>query len=423
MTGSRRLLLAGFATAGVLVACGAYQAASSFRSQESVPVFVVQKTTLRRTVNAEGNLKAVEATPLIAPGADLDFKIAWLADDGSRVKKGQTIIRFDSTDTEKSLFLGQADRGKASGQASKERAESGAVLTGLSRDAEQYRRELVAATTFQSKDPEIFTRHQIIEADIDVDLAGVRETNALTSRTKRGKLSQTNLDLFAIDGKKAGFKIDRASLQMAQLEVKAPYDGLVVFQRDWKGDLPQIGQSVWSGFKLGELPDLTVMEAEIFVLEADAGGLVAGKKATVVIESHPDSPVSATVKKVDSLPKPRVKGVPVQYFGATLELARTDPAVMKPGQRVQALVVLGEERDVLVIPRQAVFEKDGKKVVYQKKGKRFESVPVTLGTLGLARVVVSKGISEGAVIALSDPTGASARKDQKPVAKTAGPLG
>jgi HlyD family secretion protein len=420
LTNSRRLIVAGGAAALVLVACGAYRAAS-FRSQETVPVFVVQKTNLKRTVNAEGNLKAVQATPLLAPGADLDFKIAWMVDDGTRVKKGETIIRFDPTETEKSLFLGQADRGKASGQASKERAESGAVLTGLSRDAEQYRRELIAATTFQSKDPEIFTKHQIIEADIDVDLAGVRETNALTSRRQRGKLSQTNLDLFAIDGKKAGLKIDRASLQLAQLQVKAPYDGLVVFQRDWKGDLPQIGQSVWSGYKFGELPDLAVMEAEIYVLEADAGGLAAGKKATVIVESHPDSPVSATVKKVDSLPKPRVKGVPVQYFGATLELARTDPAVMKPGQRVQALIVLGEERDVLVVPRQAVFEKDGKKVVYQKRGKRFESVPVTLGTLGLARVVIEKGLAEGAVIALSDPTGAPS-SDAKPVTKTAGPL-
>ena len=418
----RAWLLGGAGLATALAAGGAYKGAMSLGSPQNVPVHVVQKTNLKRSVNAEGNLKAVKATPLLAPGADLDFKIAWMVDDGTRVKKGEPIIRFDPTETEKNLFVGQADRGKADGQATKERAESGAVLTGLSRDAEQFRRELVAATQFQSKDPEIFTKHQIIEADIDVGLAGVRETNALTSKGRRGKLSQTNLELYAIDGKKAGFKIDRAEKQLAQLEVKAPYDGLVVFQRDWKGDLPQIGQSVWSGFKFGELPDLDQMEAEIYVLEADAGGLVAGKKAMVTVESRPDAPVTATVKSVETLPKPRVRGVPVQYFAATLELSKTDPAAMKPGQRVQAVITLGEEKDVLAVPRQAVFEKDGKKVVYVRHGKSFESVPVTLGTLGLARVVVEKGLTEGAVIALSDPTGASSKKDAAKPAKPAGPL-
>ena len=48
---------------------------------------------------------------------------------------------------------------------------------------------------------------------------------------------------------------------------------------------------------------------------------------------------------------------------ATLSLARTDPAFMKPGQKVRAVVRLEEAEGVIAIPRGAVFEKDGKREI------------------------------------------------------------
>ena len=41
---------------------------------------------------------------------------------------------------------------------------------------------------------------------------------------------------------------------------------------------------------------------------------------------------------------------------------------MKPGQRVRAVAALEEAQGVLAIPRGAVFEKDGKRVVYRREG-------------------------------------------------------
>jgi HlyD family secretion protein len=251
--------------------------------------------------------------------------------------------------------------------------------------------------------PELFSRHEIIEADIDVDLARQREGYARKTRTVRQGLSRSNLDLLAIEGRKAGLKIGKARKEMAALEVRAPHDGIVVLQRDWKGDTPQIGQTVWSGYPLAEIPDLSKLQAEVFVLEADAGGLAAGKAASVIVESRPGAPVPAKVAKVDALAKPRIRGVPVQYFGATLDLGKQDPETMKPGQRVVALLDLGEEKSVLSVPRQAVFEKDGRKVVYRKAGRGFAPVEVMLGASAFGRVIVTTGLAEGDVIALSNP--------------------
>jgi multidrug efflux pump subunit AcrA (membrane-fusion protein) len=105
--------------------------------------------------------------------------------------------------------------------------------------------------------------------------------------------------------------------------------------------------------------------------------------------------------------------VPVQYFGTTLTFEKTDPAVMKPGQRVRAVLVLDARKDAVSIPRNAIFEKNGKKIVYRRKSRAFEPVEVTLGPAAVGRVVVESGVSVGDVIALRDPTALEREPDKK----------
>ena len=146
------------------------------------------------------------------------------------------------------------------------------------------------------------------------------------------------------------------------------------------------------------------MKAEVFVLEADAAGLAVGQKARIALESNPAVSYSGKITQVDKLARPRFRGVPVQYFGVTLMLDRTDPAVMKPGARVRAMLEIENRNNVFSIPRQAVFEKEGKKLVYRKRGGHFEAVPVEIATSSPGRVVITKGISKDDALAMRDPT-------------------
>ncbi|MBK9089301.1 MAG: HlyD family efflux transporter periplasmic adaptor subunit [Holophagales bacterium] len=368
-----------------------------------VPTLVVKKAHLARTVRAEGVLKAVEATPVRVPGNDVSLKIGWMIEDGSPVKAGDVVIRLDPSGTVKLLAEGRAARATAGFRGDKESAESGAIVANLGRDAEQARRERTTAETFQSRDPELFSRQEIIEADIDVGLATQKEKHATSSRSERVGLARTSRDLVALEGKKAQLKIDKAERELAALELKAPHDGIVVLKRNWRGELPQVGQVVWSTQTLAEIPDMTRLEAEIWVLEADAGGLAPGRPATVSLEAHSGSPLPAKVKTVDSLARPRLRNVPIQYFGAVLSLSSTDPVRMKPGERVAATLDLGGVEEALVVPRHAVFERNGKAVVYRRSKGAFSPVPVTLGAAALGRVAIASGLAEGDVIALVDP--------------------
>jgi len=157
------------------------------------------------------------------------------------------------------------------------------------------------------------------------------------------------------------------------------------------------------------------MQAEVYVLEADAGGLKPGRPATLTVESAFGVSYPARISRVDALAKPRVPGSPVQYFAVVLALDKTDPRVMKPGQRVQAVLRLDEKKGALLAPRQAVFDREGRTVVFRRKaGGGFDPVAVKLGPSTMGRVVVESGIKKGDVLAMRDPTRPAGTPEVKP---------
>jgi cobalt-zinc-cadmium efflux system membrane fusion protein len=98
----------------------------------------------------------------------------------------------------------------------------------------------------------------------------------------------------------------------------------------------------------------------------------------------------------------------VQYFSVVIALDKTDRAAMKPGQRVHATLVT-EAVAAIVVPRQAVSEKDGRSIVYRRGDHGFAPVTVALGAATPGRVAILSGLAPGDVIALRDPTPAPPR--------------
>lgn len=380
----------------LLCACG---------QKSDVATFKVEPMTFTRRVTAEGTLKATKATPVTVPqNANQAMKVSWIADDGSLLRKGDVIVRFDATDFENLLLNGREDRANAGNRLTKENAESSATRKNLGRDARLAQSELDAARRFKFDDAEIFSRYARIENEVDQDLAVNKKRYAEEVLGIRGSLAAVERDLIAIDDRKAGLKIKQAEEGLQALQVVAPHDGILVLSRNWRGEITRVGDSMWRGQTIGEIPELQTMKAEVFVLEADAAGLAIDQKATVTLEADPRTKVQGKVSTVDKMARPRIPRQPVQYFGVTVALDRTNPRLMKPGARVRAILEVENQTNAFAIPRQALFEKEGKKLVYRKKDGRFEPVPVTIGSSSAGRVVVTKGLLAGDEIALEDPT-------------------
>lgn len=379
---------------------------------DDLATYRVARQHFVRRVTAEGNLRAVKATRLTTPrggGAFGPMKIAWLAPDGSLVKKGDVVVRFDPSEPEKQLRDGQADLAAASAKLTEETVKSHAAVAGRNTDAELARDELDQTRKFQSKDQMIFSRNQIIESEIDEHLAAAKQAHAETTKRIEQRLARSNAAVIGVERAKAELAIAHAQSALDSMSIIAPSDGIFVLQRHWNGTLPKLGDSLFPGQVVAEIPVLDAMEAGVYVLEVDGSGLAEGQPADVVIEARPDRTFAGKVKIVDKLAQPRQPGSPVQYFGVTIELATTDREVMKPGQRVRATLVL-DQQDALVVPREAVIERDGKAVVYRRSGGaagEFAPVAVELGGATAGRVAITKGLADGDVIALRDPTHAS----------------
>ncbi|HEX4822881.1 MAG TPA: efflux RND transporter periplasmic adaptor subunit [Candidatus Polarisedimenticolaceae bacterium] len=394
--------------------------AGRFRADAGVPTLTVKRAPFERRVVAEGNLEAAQATPVTAPmEAQGQLKVAWLVPDGSRVKRDDVLVRFDPTEMERSLRDGESDQASADSRISGTKADTGGTIKNLERDADLARKELEAADHYKVDDPDVFSRQEIIRSEIDRTLAQQRIETSDDVRTIRQGVAQVDLALLDIERRKAGLAIDRAKKGLDALEIKAPHDGILVYKRNWRGEVAKVGDTLWPGQPVAEIPELTTLQAQVYVLEADAGGLSPGLPATVVVEAHPEKEFAASIKKVDTLAKRRTGWIPVQYFGTTLSLASTDPSLMKPGQRVRAVLALDRNDAAISVPRNAVFEKDGKPIVYRRRHGSFAAVPVTLGPAAVGRVVVAQGLDEGDEVALRDPE--SGAREEAPVTSGGSP--
>jgi len=389
----------------VILCLGGLGLVWSWGGSGSVPVAEVVRGDFVHRVVAEGVLEAEQATLLSPPRLEGigEMKIAWIAEDGIQVEAGDVIVRFDATQMEKELFDGQSERSKALSKREQKEVEETAALENLGRDADLADLQLEYARAFQPKDEEIFSRTEIIESEIDETLATQRKTHASGSQTIRRDLSEVELDLLDLERRQADITIERAESGLRELELRAPHAGILVLSRD-DGEVPQVGTMVYWRRPIAEIPQLAAMKAAVYILEADAGGVRPGIPVEVRLEAHPGETYPGSVRHVAAVAKRRSRYSPVQYFDIEVALERTDPAKMKPGQRVRTTLFLQNLEDVLTVPREAVFDgEDGAKLVYRRARSRFEPVEVELGAAALGRVVVEAGLSEGDVIALVNP--------------------
>ncbi len=395
-----------------LLAVASLMAVAAFWGEEveegypvaGVPLHQVKEASFKRTVDAEGFLEAVQATPITVPvDAPGMLRIAWIARDGAPLEEDEIIIRFDPTDLERDLADGQANLTIAELRIERARQENSAEKDNLLLDASLAERELQQAERFTSVDGSIFSRHEILDSEIDRELAEERAANARLRAETVEKQGFTEIELLEIEKSKAELEIRKAEKGLASLEVRAPHAGMLVMQRNWRGERARPGDQVWPGQKLAEIPDPSKMKVRAYVLEADAAGLKAGLEAQMTVEAYPETSYAGRVELVDALAKKRHHNVPVQYFQATLVPDETDPKTMKPGQRVRGKILLEQHDTALVVPLQAVFKVDEEDTVFILRGDRLVPASVVLGPRSISRVQIVEGLVAGDEIALRDP--------------------
>jgi len=218
-----------------------------------------------------------------------------------------------------------------------------------------------------------------------------------------------------------GQKLKEAREQFDAMTVKAPGPGIVIYNDRGNNDELKIGSTVYNEQAFLQLPDLSEMEAVLGVHEADVTKLKVGQKAFITLDSFKGRRVAAEVLRIATVAAERDWRSDIRKFEVVLALEKND-LPLKPGTSVKSEVLVGEVENVIAVPLQSVFVKEGRYFCFVSAGSIPERREVKLGESSASSVVVTEGVKEGEEVLLWNPEGSdSSPADAGPAKKDANP--
>jgi len=390
---------------GALIVSAVFAAACGGTKNAAMAVLKVHKGTFQIVLPAFGELQAAKSTPIVVP-PESRFgiqTIAWMAPEYSSVKTGEVVIRLASTDLKERLRVEEAEMAKLDleiGKKEKQLEKDKSDLHGQI-EVTSVQREL--ADIYAARDESIFPRNKIIEDAIDLEYQNTRERHFGRKKDQLEKRIAAELQLLQSKARTRQMQIKQIQDQLNNLDIKAPHDGMLVIDKYWSGEKYRVGMNAYGGQKLGSLPDLTQMEAKLFVLESEAAGLQESLPVSIILDFEPGMVFTGKVIGIDTIAKPLDRESPLKYFETKVALDTTDPQRMKPGVQVKASIFMEKQSDVFAVPNQALVFEQGKAFLLVKKSTKFEKRAVETGARSLTLTIITKGLNEGDAILLGNP--------------------
>ena len=275
----------------------------------------VSRGEIRATVTATGTVSAV-TTVLVGTQVSGTIKQIFV-DFNSPVKKGQLLAQIDPALSEAKVAQTRANLKAA--EANVEKAE--AALQDAERTLERNRT--------------LFARNFIARSDLDS-----AETNRVSA------LAQLNLTKAQVEQQRAALKQEETNLNYTR--ILSPVDGIVISRN------VDIGQTVAASFQTPTLfsiaQDLTRMQIDTNVDEADIGKVKVGQSVQFTVDAYPDHTFSGRVSEIRNAPTTIQN---VVTYNVIVKVANPE-LKLKPGMTANVSIVTAVERNILTIPNAAL---------------------------------------------------------------------
>lgn len=297
----KRIVIAVVVLAAVAAAAIAFKPKDNVVTPPKYRYTAVDRGAINQTVTATGTINPVA---LINVGSQVSGTVEELhADFNDRVRKGQVLLKLEPT-----IFnaqVAQAEANIASARASLRLGQ-----------ATYERNQQLVAQNFIS-------------------------TLALDQSKRESEVAQANLKL-------AQAQLDRARADLNNSVIRSPIDGVIIKRTI------DLGQTVAASFTTPNLfqiaQDLTKMQIDTSVSEADVGLLKDGLPARFVVDAYPDREFHATMRQFRLAPNVVQN---VVTYNVVLDVDNTDE-LLKPGMTAQVRLVVANRPDVLRIPTTAL---------------------------------------------------------------------
>jgi HlyD family secretion protein len=357
-------------TISVVVVVVAVAAFLIFRGNGNEPKFRFDKVTrgdVEMAVTATGTVNPV-TTVLVGTQVSGTIKNIYV-DFNSPVKKGQLIAQIDPA-----LFEAQVNQAKAnllSAKANLEKAEASEVdaKRTMERNKELLSKNLIAQSDFDTAE----TNYQTAKASVSAAKAQVTQNEAA--------LSSAETNLF-------------------YTKIVSPVDGIVVSRN------VDVGQTVAASFQTPTLfsiaQDLTKMQIDTSVAEADIGNVKVGQDVEFTVDAYPDITFKGKVWQIRNAP---ITVQNVVTYDVVIKVNNPE-LKLKPGMTANVSIIIAIKKDALRIPNAALRFRppDKSKIPAQQKGSAVwileqgkpKRVPITIGISdGSYTELVSGGLTEG----------------------------
>ncbi|HCR2979382.1 TPA: efflux RND transporter periplasmic adaptor subunit [Serratia marcescens] len=234
------------------------------------------------------------------------------------------------------------------------------------------------------------------------------ETAEATLATTRAELLSLNARLV-----QAQIEVDKKKIELGYTRVIAPMDGIVIAVVTQQGQTVNSSQSAPTIAKLARL-DMMTIKAQIS--EADITRISPGQKAYFTIFSDPDKRYDATLRTIELAPESVMKDDALAgtsnvsvYYNALLDVPNPENR-LRIAMSAQVSLLLGDAKNALLVPIQAVHKIDGKEQQVQvlTQDQRLETREVTTGITNNVDIQILSGLKAGETVVLSQPAAKSA---------------
>jgi HlyD family secretion protein len=443
------------------------------RSPETVfvPTTTVQTGSFEVSLIAVGNLKSKANQPVVS---DAFGTIVWTVEDGTRVKKGDTIVQLQNdmlvrqlqdkdtalanakqtladTKRDRTLEWENAKTDWEKGQQELEilKAQDKSTLDQAAAQLQFLNTDLALARVTFSKDERLAEEKLVPKTQADADAAAVKAKEFAYEKAKgdlelkKGQLDSGELTKkqdvdrlkFAADMakgridsevKNAQLNVDTTQKQKDDLidqikksVITAPSDGIVVLATSREEDSVrplQPGDQVGRSQKIADLPDLSHMQVALEVEQRDIGPIRVGLPVRIRLDPFPGQVYHGRVAEVAQVAKPsQIEGswwdANKNTFTTLIDIQENDPERLRPGMNATLEIYSSRLDHVTSIPLEALFHRNDQPVAYLQQGHQFQVVPLAVGPRNKDRTVIQKGLRPGQRIALIPPPASMVKED------------
>jgi len=380
------------------------------------------------TVNTIGALDAERSHVVSSTIKGDKGKIVYIIDEGTFVKKGDVLIKFDSAHFEAEMLrlTGELRSREASFEARKQILEweksqaEGAIHTAefdvkdakqeysryvsyigdmeeLGRKGLHYPNEIFQA---RKKAEQLFAKQQRHETSFEQ----IKKESVFKIAAAMAELAKAKNEI-----ETTKIALDDISEELRKAVVHAPFPGIVVHyetHRDNQKRKPRVGDTVWQNQPLLYLPDISSMIVKTLVREVDLHKITKGQKASIQVDAYPKLVLAGQVTSIGVMASDGGEaGKGEKHFQVVVGI-HGENLSLRPGMTSRVVMHIDTaQNNILAVPVQAVFSEGANKFCYISKGQNVKKVKVEIGRQNEDYAEIVAGLKNGDMVSLIKPAG------------------